>query len=494
MKKGITLSLIVMALVISCNSETKKLDKLIQDGQLSKAIELIDLKLENKPKLSSEEVEALEKKLYDIKGVMYEYTLSYDDVYKQLKTQILDLSAQDMKEWKDDYSLEYYLIDGEIKYYGNCISDLFRVNKKASKRAKLKQNTESNVPNIDYPLETIQSFDNDSILSKKINIAIRYFQDVKDFPDKSVLRAWIPYVRENKFQSNIEIIYSNINSFELPGKNNLTSMIYFEHIIDHAYNSNSDWVNTFTNPYKDWIKPMKKPSFVNDSTFVFQFIYNYDSKGYYKQIESEKIEPYKKTDADYQKYTKETVNNQFTPYLKKLSQEIVGKETNDYLKAKKIYEWICVNIIWTDPKPVLGDYADYTARYRRGDCSAKSNLFISLCRINKIPAREQGGWLVRPNKRHAQHSWAQAYFEPYGWLPVDVTAGADLINLEDERLKYFYFGNRTPYNLIIYDDNPALLPAKKFNCLYGGGAQLGAIEWKNGDIEPYINFDSHIDQ
>jgi len=33
-----------------------------------------------------------------------------------------------------------------------------------------------------------------------------------------------------------------------------------------------------------------------------------------------------------------------------------------------------------------------------------------------------------------------------------------------------------------------------FNCLYGGGAQLGAIEWKNGDVEPYINFDSYINK
>ena len=80
-----------------------------------------------------------------------------------------------------------------------------------------------------------------------------------------------------------------------------------------------------------------------------------------------------------------------------LTKNIIGQETNDYLKAKKIYEWICNNIIWTDPKPVMGDYAEYTAKYKRGDCSAKSNLFISLCRINKIPARSQGGWIIKPS-------------------------------------------------------------------------------------------------
>jgi hypothetical protein len=493
MQKTIILSSIVVLLIISCNTGTKNLDQLIHDGKFSKAIELIDLKLENKNKLSVGEIAVLQKKLYDIKSVINEYTLSYDDLYKQLKTQIPNLSAQDMKDWKDDYSLEYYLFEGEKKYYYNCIFDLFQVNKEASKRAEIRQDESSNSSVSEHPLETILSFENDSILSKKISIVLRYFQDVTDLPDKSVLRAWIPFARENKFQSNIKIINSSINKIELPKTNNLTSMIYFDHIIDKTYNSNSDWINYFTNPFKDWIKPMKKPPFVNDSTFVFQFIYEYESKAYYKHIYPEKIEAYKKSDVDNQPYTKETVNNQFTPYLKNLSQEIVGKETNHYLKAKKIYEWICENIIWTDPKPVLGDYAEYTARYKRGDCSAKSNLFISLCRINKIPAREQGGWLVRPNKKHAQHSWAQVYFEPYGWLPVDVTMGKSLINNPDKRLKYFYFGNCTPYHLIVYDDNPELFPEKTFNCIYGGGSQLGAFEWKDGDLEPYILFDSHVE-
>lgn len=495
MKKSIILSLILIALLISysCNTETEKLDRLIQDGKISEAIELVHSKLENESKLSSEKIEVLQKKSHDLISIMNEYTLSYDDVFNELITKIPDLSAQDMKDWEDDYSLEYYLINGEKKYYYNCIFDLFQVNEDAAERAKIKQDESSESLETKLPLETILAFENDSILSKKITIVLRYFQNVTDLTDKSVLRAWIPFARENSLQSNIKIISSSIKKQELPKINNLTSMIYFDHIIDKTYNSNTDWEKYFTTPQKDWIKTIKKPPFVNDSTFVFQFIYKYESKAFYKQIAPEKIEIYKKTDVDYQTYIKETVNNQFTPYLKNLSQEIVGQETNNYLKAKKIYEWICENIKWTDPKPVLGDYAEYTARYKRGDCSAKSNLFISLCRINKIPAREQGGWIVKPNKKHAQHSWAQVYVEPYGWLPVDVTMGKSLINNQDKRLKYFYFGNCTPYHLIIYDDSPVLFPKKSFNCIYGGGAQLGAFEWEKGDLEPYILFDSNVE-
>jgi len=171
----------------------------------------------------------------------------------------------------------------------------------------------------------------------------------------------------------------------------------------------------------------------------------------------------------------------------------VGNETNNYLKAKRIYEWICKNIIWTAPKAVMGDYAEYTAKYKRGDCAAKSNLFISLCRINKIPARSQGGWVIKPGGFCAQHTWAQVYFEPYGWLPVDVTVGQALIDSKDERLKYFYFGNCTPYHLIIYDDEPEIIPHKKFQCLSGGGAQLGVFQWEGGDLEPFIKINSYVE-
>ena len=263
-------------------------------------------------------------------------------------------------------------------------------------------------------------------------------------------------------------------------------------MIDKSHNSDAEWEKYITNPSQTWINPMKRPASMKDPTFVCQFIYEYESRSYYNAVNPSEIKPYNTSDQDYQKYTAETAYRLFTPYLKSLSKEIIGNETNDYLKAKMIYEWICKNIKWTNPKAVMGDRAEYSAKYKRGDCSAKSNLFISLCRLNKIPARGQGGWIIRPDGNHAQHTWAQVYFKPYGWIPVDATFGVRLINHKDERLKYFYFGNCTPYHLIIYDDASNLYPEKEFNCIYGGGSQLGAFEWDGGDIEPNVKISSIV--
>jgi len=484
--------LILSTILFSCVNETEKLDKLIHNGEFSNAIKIIEFKLQNKATLSINETNILQGKLNDMLAVKREYTLSYAEVYKKLKTKIVDLSELDMDSWTNDYSLEYYLIDGEIKYYKLCILDLFKVNEKAAKRANITNNDTYDASI--YPLETISWFDKDSILSKNINVAFSYFQEIGSLSDKSLLRAWIPYVRENKFQSNIKVVHSSIKDIIIPEKDNLKSMIYFDKVIDKSYNSDAEWKKYFTNPSQTWISPMKKPTSIKDPTFVCQFIYEYESKSYYNIVDPSDIKPYNTFGQDYQKYTTETEYRLFTPYLKNLSKEIIGEETNDYLKAKMIYEWICKNIKWSDPKAVMGDYAEYTAKYKRGDCGAKSELFISLCRINGIPARSQGGWLIRPEGAHAQHTWAQVYFEPNGWIPVDVTFGVRLINHQDDRLKYFYFGNCTPHHLIIYDDASSFHPKKEFNCIYGGGSQLGALEWKGGDIEPNVKISSHVEK
>ncbi|MCJ7483734.1 MAG: transglutaminase domain-containing protein [Thermodesulfovibrionales bacterium] len=462
-----------------------------EKGELSKREKFIESKLQGKTELSTNEIEILQQYLVDIKAIRREYTLSYAEVYQELKTKIPDLSARDMRKWENDYSLEYYLIDGKKKYYSNCIFDLFQVNKEAARRAKIPEDKAYDASI--YPWETISSFEKGMELSKKINISFTFTEEVGVLPNNTLIKAWIPYVRENKYQSNIKIVRSSVDNITLPKKDNLTSMIYFEIKIDLKNNSNAEWRAYFKEPSPSWIGRMSNQSPLKDTNYVCQFVYRYDSKGYYKNVNPRDIQPYHTSNKDYQKYTKETESNLFTPYLINLSKEIVGEETNDYLKAKKIYEWICKNVIWTDPKPVLGDKAEYTAKYKRGDCGLKSNLFISLCRINEIPARSQGGWRVQPDGDHAQHTWAQAYFEPYGWLSVDVTVGAHLIDHQDERARYFYFGNCTPYHLIIYDDETELLPEKDFACIYGGGPQLGAFEWKSGDIEPNIKIDSYVE-
>jgi hypothetical protein len=472
--------------------DVEQVDALLDKGEFSQTGKWIELKLQNKSAWTALEIKIWEKYLADIKAVKREYPLSYADVFKELRALIPDLSERDMRKWEEDHSLEFHLIDGEKKYFSYCLPDLFKLNREAAGRAKIPARKTGDAAR--YPQETITSFENGVPLSKKIDISFGFFQDMGSLPDRTLLRAWIPYVRSNRFQSRIKIVRSSVENFVLPKDDGLTSMIYFEKVMDKKNNANREWARYWRQPSPSWISPFKKAERFDDSFFICHFVYEFESAGYYKNINPQDIRPGRIANPEFAKYTRETENNRFTLYLMKLSSTIIGPETNDYLKAKKIYQWICENIIWTVAKPVVGDYAEYTAKYKSGDCGAKANLFISLCRLNHIPARPQAGWRVEPDGAHSQHGWAQVYFEPLGWLPVDPDAGSHLIHHTNDKIKFFYFGNRTPYRMIIDDDGTALVPEKKFECLYGGGSQLGAFEWSGGDIEPNIVISSRVEE
>ena len=281
---GLKVFLLTMSMIIlfSCANETEKLDRLIDNGEFTEAINIIEFKLQKKATLSVNETNILQGKLNDMLAVIRGYTLTYAEVFKKLKKKIPDLSKHDMESWTNDYSLEHYLIDGENKYYRLCIFDLFKVNKGAAIRANITDNVTYDASI--YPLETISWFDKDSILSKKINVSFSYFQEIGNISDSSVLRVWVPYVRENKFQSNVKVVHSSIEDITLPEYDNLKSMIYFEKIIDKSHNSDYEWEKYITNPSQTWISPMKKPATMKDPTFVCQFIYEYESSSYYNII------------------------------------------------------------------------------------------------------------------------------------------------------------------------------------------------------------------
>ena len=110
--------------------------------------------------------------------------------------------------------------------------------------------------------------------------------------------------------------------------------------------------------------------------------------------------------------------------MRALSQQIVGEETNPCLKAKKCYDWIAEHIKYSYAieYSTIRNISDYCRRKGYGDCGQEALLFITLCRLNGIPARWQSGWNTFPGDK-AIHDWSEIYLAPYGWVPVDPYMG-----------------------------------------------------------------------
>ncbi|MBP8026611.1 MAG: transglutaminase domain-containing protein, partial [Parabacteroides sp.] len=114
-------------------------------------------------------------------------------------------------------------------------------------------------------------------------------------------------------------------------------------------------------------------------------------------------------------------------------------------------------------------------------CGMVSLLFITLCRLNGIPAKWQSGFMLHPGGVNL-HDWAEVYFEGVGWVPVDQSFGIPPF-AEDNDSRYFFSNGIDAYRLIVNDDFSApLVPEKHFTRSETVDFQRGEVEWKGGNL------------
>jgi hypothetical protein len=129
-------------------------------------------------------------------------------------------------------------------------------------------------------------------------------------------------------------------------------------------------------------------------------------------------------------------------------------------RARQIYAWMLENLQFCCvPGP------DYLAvATGRGTCIELTRLFVNLCRLSGVPARERWGALfgfANPDDTASSddavtpfgHTWAEFFHSPRGWIPVEtipVGHGSREVtahNFPDEALRA-QFSSETP----LYDD------------------------------------------
>ena len=181
----------------------------------------------------------------------------------------------------------------------------------------------------------------------------------------------------------------------------------------------------------------------------------------------------------------------FTPEMRELSTQIVGHETDPRKKAKLIYDWIAEHIKYSFAieYSTIRDIGDYCRSKGYGDCGQEALLFITLCRLNGVPARWQSGWNTFPGFKDI-HDWSEIYVAPYGWVPVDPYMGifsmryATSLSPEQRReLRDFYFGGMEQYRMAANSDHSqALTPPKQSMRSDDVDFQRGELEYGNHNI------------
>jgi glycosyltransferase involved in cell wall biosynthesis len=156
-----------------------------------------------------------------------------------------------------------------------------------------------------------------------------------------------------------------------------------------------------------------------------------------------------------------------------------------YVTARTIYSWVLDNVsFYETPFP---DFFCLDTGF--GSCVHQASLFINLCRLAGIPARERcGGILSKAANREETvietrtrgfspftHTWAEFHAAGRGWVPVDFIGwgyGRRLMtahNVVDENLRAelvsdtalyddYYFGSLDPFRIHAGDDANKITP------------------------------------
>jgi hypothetical protein len=248
------------------------------------------------------------------------------------------------------------------------------------------------------------------------------------------LKVWIPVPREWDSQKAVKIISVQPEP--------------------HARYVDPEYGNSIF--YWDFGKEPEQPSYKVDIKFRLE---SYEVN---VTVDPNRVGSYDKTSKEYVLYTRSTRTIHITPKIKELAQEAVGEETNPYLQAERIANFVGKKMRFkrldfergrgidclleypiTDEKTGL--------EYYEGCCNQYAAFMVALCRAVGIPARCVKGYIgwhpwMEPNDVKAKfpfetklspdglaatqtygelmpHMWSEFFIPNYGWIPADVQGG-----------------------------------------------------------------------
>jgi hypothetical protein len=457
---------VLVILMLSACKATQNPEQMINQGKFSQATEWIQEELEENPNLTAEERLNLEFELARMARIRLDFQKCEADMLEYIHQYLPEVTAADLEPWEAELSLETMRIDGQKFYFNNAAPNLFRINPelKALKRQQDDARRQGEPPPAEFPLdqhisevmERAQTTSNRFVKPVLFKIRQSVVVNADAVPESEILRCWIPFPREIEGrQLNIQLLQTEPSQYILADNQHLQRTIYFEKAAVKGQ------------PTEFWVE------------------YEYTSRGVYIPVDPARVRSVPES-AELTEYLQEKPPHiVFSDELRKLSRKIVGNETNPYRIAQKLFEWVDVNIPWASAREYSTFYCipEYVLKNRHGDCGMQALTFITLCRLNGIPARWQSGWEFQPPD-DSMHDWGEIYFEPYGWVPMDVDYG--LRDTIDEALKWFYLNGMDSYRLIFNDAiSKPFYPAKMHFRSEPIDSQRGEVEWRGGNL--YFN-------
>lgn len=424
------------------------------------------LLLDNNNSLSFECGEALQR-ITIIQGI-YPYTA--EEIKGQISKKYPQVAEETIYSWIENNELEYYFYDGENHYFEDAATNLIYRHLEL-----MYANPESQETYYDLILKI------NKLAEEKPESTWNQYQKPVTYhgthtisipremlPEIGFYRIWLPIPINNGPQTQVEV--------------------------------------NFVTPEK-WMKV--PPSIDEDIGLLYMevpledltedvFIQVKFSFTHYEQrftVDPQNIGEYDRDSYIYKQYTSSYGNTEITSDIHKKAMEVVGKETNPYFAARKIYDYIVNNVdyslmphlaLW--PRTSQTE-SDYVHNCLRGDCGAQSMYFTAMCRSIGIPARTTGGFQLFSDE-FGGHFWAEFYLPNYGWIPVDTSAAQIAFYAKNATLEQkqtfidYFFGNQDSMRCVVQKDtDEMLIPKANSMVLFPMAIQFPTVEYSI----PYVD-------
>ena len=400
--------------------------------------------------------------MQDIEIFVGTYSLTDDDAREALAEAYPNVPESERAAWLELPDTETLIYDGETHYFGDLVANL------AYRDIGLFRTKEDNVAGYRAVYEAVLPY-------VKASTAADPYRPYAD-------PASYTFTQSMTIPRDILPATGNLQLwFPLPIEGGPQTDVRVQHVTPQQWMSlppsTADDIGLL---YMDVPLDQLTTDLVTSITFSFTHAPQYFT------IDPNLVGSYDTNSALYKQYTASNANTAITPAIRAKAKEIVGAETNPYLAARLIYDYV-VDTIKYSHMPHLCMHprgtpeSIYVHEHGNGDCGAQSMYFSALCRSVGIPARSTGGFQIFMGTP-SSHFWAEFYLPNYGWIPVDTSAAQissylpELSDADNQAFKDFYFGNQDPLRLVVQRDTDLpLIPRADGTILLPLAVQVPAV-------------------
>lgn len=399
----------------------------------------------------------IEKEFLSMLEAQYPYNT--ESALALAQKDIPEFGLDDLLKYDHEGVIEWIYINGEKRYISSFWRTLTHVIKELHDVVHCDDTEEQNGDK--FLFETIHDMMETGSAAYETAIHTGIMLKDEFFTPGMTLKVHLPYPSTMFQVSDVNMIKASHTPANIDDENSLARTVYFEEQLDHNEEFYVEYSYRNHVTYKDYMSMVDLVSPEQPA------------------IDIEEQQPHIR----------------FSPYLIALSKEIVGEETNPLKVAHLIYDYVTTKVKYSYMREyfLIEGIPQYCAANLRGDCGVQALLFITLCRINHIPARWQSGLYVVPG-HFGPHDWAMFYVAPFGWLYADPSFGGSAYKDGDEKRRQFYFGNLDPFRMTAnHMFQCEFNPPKKFRAIDPYDNQSGEIETIDGGFTKYeVNSNRHI--